>query len=228
MPPAQSAQPAPAASRTLQPAPSPSGGGPVAEWRPLIVPQTPPPPAFIPIPLEPEVPSALPEAEPAGLPIPPAPEPVISTTPLTPEPEAGEEQESGAEWQAYPEEVFSAEQAVTDGLPPEEEPLEYAQGGQEAQPASLLLKPVLGLSHVDDRNRPHLAWTESPGAKYYLLQEANNPDFNSAKEFKVKRNETLWHPMWGRSGRLYYRVRAMADKEEGPWSETLSLRIGKI
>ncbi len=230
MPPAQSAQPAPAASRTIQPAPPPPGGGPVAEWRPLIVPQTPPPPAFTPVPLEPEVPSAMPEAEPAGLPIPPAPgpEPVISTTPLMPEPEAGEEQGAEAEWQAYPEEVPSAEQAVGDSLPPEEEPLEYAQDSPLPQPASLLLKPVLGLSHVDDRNRPHLAWTESPGAKYYLLQEANNPDFNSAKEFKIKGSETLWHPMWGRSGRLYYRVRAMADGEEGPWSETLSLRIGKI
>jgi hypothetical protein len=232
-PPAQSAPMAPPASsapRTILPAPPSAGGGPVTEWRPLIVPQTPPPPAFIPIPLEPEASSAVPEAEPAAVPIPPAPEPepVISTTPLVPESEAGG-QEAGREEGAYPQADSLLEQVALREAPLEEAPAEeYTSVEPPAAPASLLLKPVLGLSHVDDRNRPHLAWTESPGAKYYLVQEASNPSFNSAKEFKVKAGETLWHPLWGRSGRLYYRVRAVADGEEGPWSDTLSLRIGKI
>jgi hypothetical protein len=89
-----------------------------------------------------------------------------------------------------------------------------------------LLKPVLDLSHIDKRNRPFLVWSEVPSASGYRLQEADNPDFNSAKESKTKADETKWHPAWGRSGRLFYRVQALRDRDEGPWSDVLSIRIG--
>ncbi len=90
-----------------------------------------------------------------------------------------------------------------------------------------LIRPVLDLSHVDSRNRPHLVWSESPGAGGYEIQEADNPRFNPAKEFRVKPDDTRWHPVWGRTGRLYYRIRATAGSHAGPWSETLSIRIGE-
>jgi hypothetical protein len=89
----------------------------------------------------------------------------------------------------------------------------------------MLLRPVLDLSHVDKRNRPHLVWSESLGATHYLLQESNTPEFESPKEFKLKADDTRWNPVWGRSGRLFYRVRARSEDEDGPWSEVLSLRI---
>lgn len=92
-------------------------------------------------------------------------------------------------------------------------------------PAGMLLKPVLDLSHVDKRNRPHLVWSESPDATHYLLQESDTPEFDSPKEFKLKADDTRWNPVWGRSGRLFYRVRARSGDEDGPWSEVLSLRI---
>lgn len=89
-----------------------------------------------------------------------------------------------------------------------------------------LSRPVLDLSHIDGRNRPFLVWTETPNASGYLLQEADNPDYNSVKEFKTNAQQTKWNPQWGRSGRLYYRVRALVGKSVTPWSDTLSIRIG--
>jgi hypothetical protein len=91
-----------------------------------------------------------------------------------------------------------------------------------------LLRPVLDLSHIDERNRPFLVWTESQGATHYLLQEDDNPAFSKPREYRVRADETRWSPpmLWRRSGRLFYRVRALHDHAAGPWSEVLSLRIG--
>lgn len=110
---------------------------------------------------------------------------------------------------------------------------ETREDNRDQQPASSrsvhtssIPKPVLDLSHIDNLNRPMLVWSETQGATGYVLEEANNPDFQSAKEIKVKGGETKWQPMWGRSGRLYYRVRAILDNELGPWSDALAIRIG--
>lgn len=64
--------------------------------------------------------------------------------------------------------------------------------------AFALRRPVLDLSHVDSRNRPFLIWSESPGASYYVVQEARGEDFSGAREFKVRGSETRWHPHWAR------------------------------
>ena len=128
-------------------------------------------------------------------------------------------------------------ESLLKGSPPEREaPAEENTGGTGTEPVAPaeptgasdgLLKPLLDLSHIDGRNRPYLVWTASPGATHYVLQEAQSPDFSSPKEFRVKGGETRWHPRWGRSGRLFYRVRACAGDRTGPWSEVLSLRIGR-
>ncbi len=94
-----------------------------------------------------------------------------------------------------------------------------------ASPEIALVRPLLDLSHVDKRNRPLLVWTESPGAAYYLLQESESPDFQSPREHKIKANETRWHPTWGRSGQLFYRVQACSDDQTSPWSKVLIVRI---
>lgn len=90
-----------------------------------------------------------------------------------------------------------------------------------------LLKPILNLSHIDKRNRPHLVWSESPGATIYLLQESISPSFESSKENRVKAQETKWQSKWGRSGSIYYRVRAENADASGPWSDVLSVQVAK-
>jgi hypothetical protein len=92
-----------------------------------------------------------------------------------------------------------------------------------------LIKPILDLSHTDARNRPHLVWSETPLALGYVIEEADNPDFQDAKEFRVKPDDTRWNPRWGRSGRLFYRIRAIGNGDTtSPWSETLPLRFGDM
>ncbi len=91
---------------------------------------------------------------------------------------------------------------------------------------SALLRPLLQLSHIDDKNRPTLVWTESPLAQNYLLQEDSNADFSQAKTFKIGESNTRWSPRRRRSGRKYYRVRAETHDSAGPWSEPLSLNFG--
>lgn len=90
-----------------------------------------------------------------------------------------------------------------------------------------LLKPVLQLSHIDNRSRPHLVWSESNGADNYRLEEASDRNFSKTRTFKVKAGNTRWNPRTGRSGRLFYRVRAETSHTAGPWSDVLSLRIGE-
>jgi hypothetical protein len=117
--------------------------------------------------------------------------------------------------------------------PQEEDPLpaEPSRSDEPPSPAADeqsvvgLLKPVLDLSHVDKRNRPHLVWSESPGATHYLLQESTSREFSTPKEFKLKADDTRWNPLWGRSGRIFYRMRALSGPEIGPWSDVLSIRI---
>ncbi len=182
---------------TLPPAPPPSvptaplriqpsqqAGGPVREWRPLIV----PPPTAVPNPALERIPIWTPPTEP------PAP-------------------------------------SATEAAPPMEEPPAPEEQAATAAPSARgLLKPILDLSHVDERNRPHLVLLkESPGATHYLLQEDSDPAFPAPKEYRIKAGETRWSPglLWRRSGRLYYRVRAEAGEMAGPWSETLTVRLGK-
>lgn len=173
--------------------PPPPAGGPVKEWRPLIVPSAP------------EV-----GAGSAAIPITPQP----TQTPIQPIPISVPVEAAEVAAELAPE-------PITVAGPVEEE----GPAMVDETPIEMLLKPVLDLSHVDKRNRPHLVWSESPGATHYLLQESNTPEFESPKEFKLKADDTRWNPVWGRSGRLFYRVRARLGDDEGPWSEVLSLRI---
>lgn len=89
-----------------------------------------------------------------------------------------------------------------------------------------LLKPILQLSHIDRRGRPHLVWTESPLAMSYRLEEASDPNFSKTRTFKVKADETQWNPRTGRNGDKFYRVRAEVNDVAGPWSNPLSLHFG--
>jgi hypothetical protein len=216
-PPAASPAPAkPSAPPASQPKPAiqpghhvGTTGGPVIEWTPLIVPSQPP-----------ASPAAPTNGQMSGnrpIMMPPTqsvPEDVVEQTAPTarietPQIDVSKEDTQENHWRGQIDDIIQAEQVKT---------YSSAVGG--------LLKPVLDLSHVDKRNRPFLVWSEVPGATGYRLQEADNAEFDGSKESKTKADETKWHPAWGRSGRLFYRVQALHDRDEGPWSDVLSIRIG--
>jgi hypothetical protein len=110
-------------------------------------------------------------------------------------------------------------------------PSDLDENGVRRAAAMGLLRPLLDLTYVDERNRPHLVWSESPGAAQYVLQEDDSPNFDGPREYRVRGSEnTSWSPprlLWRRAGRLYYRIRAEADSAAGPWSEVLQVRIGR-
>lgn len=211
--PAPAVQPAAQPGQALQ---APSVGGPVKEWTPIAAPQ---PAASAPRasngspsgnrPIE--VPAAPTVDEPVAVPIDSGagiPYEVVETLET---------------WGAPTIEV--SEQPEDPGSPPEND---------IAESSAVFLKPLLDLQRIDNHNRPHLVWTESPGATHYLLQEDDNSKFAHPKEHKVKASETRWSPplLWRRSGKLFYRIRAMNRDQSGrdqggPWSDTLSLRIGE-
>ncbi|MBN1430739.1 MAG: hypothetical protein JXB07_20385 [Anaerolineae bacterium] len=180
-------------------APPPSGG-PVREWRPLIVPSAPEAETQSGRQIGIDILARSPGNHPLPIALPPKPaEPI--------------------------DEELKEEELVDDGISGEPEDETMAELDEQSRSASTLLKPVLDLSHVDKRNRPHLVWSESPGATQYLLHEADNPDFDSPKEFKLKADDTRWNPVWGRSGRLFYRIQARSGDDAGPWSDILNIRI---
>lgn len=196
-----------------------TSGGPVVEWVPLTVPTTPAPSQ--------------------GNGSPQVNRPIITPAPLETSTEAPLENPVNlrqAEQIAEPTQLAEPSlvlpdphAALTQMQPvPDLPDLEDYQEAQADDAAEVVhgTKPVLDVSHIDRRNRPFLVWTENSHATGYQLHEADNPDFNGAKEFKIKAQDTKWHPHWGRSGRLFYRVRAVIGDRVGPWSDTLSLRIG--
>ncbi len=238
------APPASPPTRTpIQVLPSRQPGGPVVEWRPLTLPQQPDPA------------SAPTERRPIWQP--PAEEPPGEPEPVEPHP--ADEAAAPLEEADPPAEIASPYEDVIDYYPgydeangepytpagppdddeygayvmqalPEDE-IGLKDGEEETLPPDpRLLKPILDLSHIDERSRPHLVWTESPGADQYVLQEDADPAFSAPKEYRVKAGDTRWSPprlLWRRSGRLFYRVRAEEDEAAGPWSEVLHVRIGR-
>jgi len=190
----------PAAAVPGRPIQPPAVGGPVKEWTPLAIP-TPPPSQ-----------TGNGSARPIRHAVPPQ-------TDLPHSPPAG----------GHLEPIATSEEGTA--LPeaaPSKDHVGPLEDSWEEERAAGLLKPILDLGYVDARNRPLLVWTESPGAAHYLIQEDDNPAFSNPREYKVRSDETRWSPpmLWRRSGKLYYRVRAMAQRASGPWSEVLSLRIG--
>lgn len=216
------AEPAPVPLPSTSAEPSKPAAGPALPSRPIAMPPTQAQPA----PAAPSVRSITPPAPAPGGPVkewrplvapsaPTAP-PGSAAIPITPQPTPIDTPAEVDEGETAP----PPEPVIVDELVEEEPPVMV-----DEPPAGLLLKPVLDLSHVDKRNRPHLVWSESPGATHYLLQESSTPEFETPKEFKLKADDTRWNPVWGRSGKLFYRVRARSEDEDGPWSEVLSLRI---
>lgn len=209
LPPAPATGPAAAPIR-IQPSQQP--GGPVREWRPISAPPSvTPPPAAAPAG---RIPIWQPPAEAEEAPVEAAP----------PEEDAPFDGEDGAGWAPEPVEPDAAEWAYEDVYAEEVEAAPL-----DAVSAPGLLKPILDLSYVDERNRPHLVWTESPGATHYLLQEDADPAFPAPKEHRIRAADTRWSPglLWRRSGRLHFRIRAEDGDSAGPWSETLIVRLGR-
>lgn len=88
-----------------------------------------------------------------------------------------------------------------------------------------MLRPILRLSHVEG-GRPFLVWSQSPGATHYLIQEADDPDFEAAREYQVVGDDTRWKKTglrWRRSSKLYYRIRAIAGDQMSAWSDVLEV-----
>ena len=146
-------------------------------------------------------------------------------------------QEPAYEDNASTQDAFDEEEPYAgedDGLTPEAYGEDDIYGDNLAEEDELramgLFKPELDLQVIDERNRPHLVWSESPGADHYILQEDDNARFEGPKEYRVKNSDTKWQPprlLWRRSGRIYYRVRAEAGDIAGPWSNTVAVRVGK-
>ncbi len=129
----------------------------------------------------------------------------------------------------WPDDPYADDMAVDDAYDDEAD-VDLPSGDDNAARAAGLLRPILDLTHIDERNRPHLVWTESPGADRYAVEEDDQPGFASAKVYRVRGGDTRWSPqglLWRRSGRLYYRVRAENDRYAGPWSDVLQVRIGR-
>jgi hypothetical protein len=200
--------PAPAPSSTerppAKPIQAPKVGGPVTEWRPLVIP-----------------PTSSANGVAASM----------SVREMRPIFEVGEQ--PGGEQERVSERVpivpdreeapAEAEEEAADSGQMADRPLFVA--AEEPTRRAAVLRPILSLSHVDERNRPLLVWSESPGATHYLIQEADTPTFESAREYKVKGGDTRWKPRRRRSGRLYYRVQARAGDEASGWSEVLEIRV---
>jgi hypothetical protein len=221
---AESAAPTPPPAITAPPAPPPApvstgtpgtpgpitpppAGGPVVEWRPILPPGGLTAPSGNGLPSRPLMPPAEPE---------PIEAPVV---------DEGESETARAEIDFPPDD--DREEALPDFF--EEPPwMEEALADELTnRPTSRgLLTPILDLSHVDERNRPMLVWTESQGATHYILQEAREPDFEPCREVRIKGGETSWRPRFKRSGELFYRVQAWHDDEAGPWSSVLHVRLG--
>ena len=232
----QPVNPPPAAPQTIQPGLKPSVGGPVAEWRSLsVVPQPSPviepsPTAFEPI----VAPQSSHELEPEFVPMIEEEDVEDHVEDMLPfEDGVDVEDEEPFDDAPTPAHEFPTldadEEASYDDF---EEPVYEAEEDEQVvetpdwEPEYELATPILDLSHIDDRNRPFLVWSESHDATGYLLQESGDSDFGKAKEFTLNANETRWNPRMRRNGRLFYRVRAENDREVSPWSDTLSLRIG--
>jgi hypothetical protein len=87
------------------------------------------------------------------------------------------------------------------------------------------LRPILRLSHVEG-GRPFLVWSQSPGATHYLIQEADDPDFEAVREYQIVGDDTRWKKPGlrrRRSGKLYYRIRAIAGDQMSAWSDVLEV-----
>jgi hypothetical protein len=145
--------------------------------------------------------------------------------------EYGDYAGENADWEAF---VPGAEAATGEPSTPPETPGAAGNSNEDGvrrAAAMGLLRPLLDLTYVDERNRPHLVWSESPGAAQYVLQEDDSPAFDGPREYRVRGSEnTSWSPprlLWRRAGRLYYRVRAEAEVTAGPWSAVLQVRIGR-
>jgi hypothetical protein len=244
------------AAQPIQVQPPQQSGGPVVEWRQIAVPQ----PsaqngsAFKPISLPPVEPEE--EAPPEPIDAEEGPQPVVETTPIEPEANAGEvtfdnleierEVEAGEvafdrlDIEGMIEEELAHEIAGEE--PPyyeDEEPTPIVDDTFEAEPypdeflpvpESRLPQPVLDLHLIDEKNRPHLVWTPIEEAASYTLEEDDNADFRSPKVYQVKGSSAEWTPprlLWRRTGRLYYRVRAEAGDDVGPWSDTVAIRLGR-
>ncbi|MBN1123265.1 MAG: hypothetical protein JXJ17_19495 [Anaerolineae bacterium] len=239
------------AVQPIQVQPPYQSGGPVVEWRQLAVPQ----PsaqngsAFKPI--------SLPPAEPETPPDPIVVEeeevpPLVESMPIAVEPQAEEVAFDGLgieepveeemPFDAIYDEPFSEEEEeavpiddelpIDEELPVVDETFEVEPYPDELMPVieSGLPQPVLDLHLIDEKNRPHLVWTPIEEATGYTLEEDDNPDFDSPKSYQVKGSSTEWTPprlLWRRSGRLYYRVRAEAEDDIGPWSDTVAIRLGR-
>jgi hypothetical protein len=229
-------------SQPSQPASSGAAGNrsPVKEWRSLDV--LPPSDAAT-SDRRPIVPPAAPMPEVKAEPeLEPEPEPEPEPNAVEEYPVDSDTSEEIVAWDAeeeveYEPEVDEELPAPDDEIPPaheliiEEEWTEDPEVNldEDIPPHDGLLKPILDLAYMDDKNRPHLVWSESAAADHYRLQEDEDPAFSDPKEYHVKGEETRWSPglFWRRSGRLYYRVRAETDDDPGPWSEVIRVRIGR-
>lgn len=238
-------QPPTAPRAPIRVQPSPQTGGPVVEWRPLVLPQPPGSPETERRPIwQPpteaeaglEADKLSPDRSQDALPS----EVAAGEAEAAPQPEAGGSAPEPASLYEdvidyYPAYDEAGSEPYTSLQDSEELADDYGyvdeetRSGEATLRATGLFKPVLDLSHIDERNRPHLVWTESPGAAHYILEEDSDPAFTAPREYRLRAGDTRWSPgwLWRRSGRLYYRVRAEGEGSSGPWSDVLRVRIGR-
>lgn len=235
----QHAQP----SIPIKPAIEGGTGGPVEKWVPLHVPapesgngfssagpSQPSQPLFDAI-KAPTIPQPQPDE--AALPEAPQPDEVPEDDSADAQSSApGSDDDSEVPQPAYRFTAYQEEYDVDE--PPDTDPAadpgDYFEEEFYEQ-ENRLPPPVLHLSHIDGR-RPFLVWSQSPGATHYLLQEADNPLFEGAKEYTFDSDgETHWQKprkpglLLRRSDILHYRIRACIGDEVGEWSQVLAVQL---
>lgn len=89
-----------------------------------------------------------------------------------------------------------------------------------------LTSPTLHLVEIDEHNRPHLAWSVVENAEGYVLEESRN--LSSVKPTRHHLGmRVAWWPISGRQGEFYYRVKAVASDQAGPWSNVITTLVGE-
>jgi len=80
--------------------------------------------------------------------------------------------------------------------------------------------PIVMLSIIDDEY--FISWTSIINADYYVVEEADNPEFNGAGQVSNGTNNSF---ITDKIGTHYYRVKAVNSAGESDWSNTITVSI---
>jgi uncharacterized repeat protein (TIGR01451 family) len=99
--------------------------------------------------------------------------------------------------------------------------LPYTTFGIQPDPGPV----TLDVGEVNSQNQWNVAWTSSPGASGYELEESNSPDFTNPTVFNLTASQTTLLVEKDPSFRneYFYRIRSRVGQKIGPWSNVDSV-----